>query len=131
MKKYQMEINHKYISTEVFQNFSSDYSKHTDEKFWKASVPIYLQFIFIWYLYIYLFIYIYINMYIYIYIYIYHINCVTRPQQSAQLVERFITNKWWKTFVYNLKFHACCNHQVYILILISKKQRKIHITIAV
>ena len=33
MKKYQMEINNKYISTEAFQNFSSDYCKHTDEKF--------------------------------------------------------------------------------------------------
>ena len=58
-------------------------------------------------------------MHIYIYIYIYHKNCVTKLQQSAQLVERFISNEWWKTLVYNLKFHACCNHQVYILILIS------------
>ena len=30
-------------------------------------------------------------IYIYIYIYTYNINCVTRLQQSAQLVERFIT----------------------------------------
>ena len=49
----------------------------------------------------YIYIYIYMNIYIiYIYIYIiciyihiYHINCVTRLQQSAQLVERFITNE--------------------------------------
>ena len=33
----------------------------------------------------------YIN--IYIYIYIYHINCVTRLQQSAQLVEHIRTNE--------------------------------------
>ena len=38
-------------------------------------------------------IYIYIYIYMYIYIYIYHINSVTRLQQSAQLVERFITNE--------------------------------------
>ena len=29
---------------------------------------------------------------IFIYIYIYHKNCVTKLQQSAQLVERFISN---------------------------------------
>ena len=82
----------------------------------------------------YIYIHIYIQ-YIYgiygIYIYIYHINCVTRLQQSAELLEHFITKEWWKTLVYNLKFHACCNHQVSILVLISIKQRKIYITIAV
>ena len=42
-----MKINNKYISSEAFQNFSSarfslDYCKHTDKKFSKASVLIYL-----------------------------------------------------------------------------------------
>ena len=36
---------------------------------------------------------IFCSQHIYIYIYIYHINFVTRLQQSAQLVERFITNE--------------------------------------
>ena len=36
---------------------------------------------------------IYIYIYIYIYTYIYQINCVTRLQQSAQLVERIRTNE--------------------------------------
>ena len=53
--------------------------------------------------------------------YIYYIKCVSRVQQSIQLVDCFITNEWWKILVYNLKFHACCNHQLYILIIISKK----------
>ena len=36
MKKLNMEIKNKYISTEAFQNFSSvslQYCKHTEEKF--------------------------------------------------------------------------------------------------
>ena len=43
---------------------------------------------------------------------------------TTALKKIYIYNEWWKTLVYNLKCHACCNHQVYILILISKKQRK-------
>ena len=66
-----MEINNKYISTEPL---------HTDEKFWKASVLIYLLFISIWNFYrniiiaynlLYTYIYIYICIYICIYMYMY------------------------------------------------------------
>ena len=56
-----MEINNKYISTEAFQNFSS-VCLQEDEKFWKASVLIYL-FIPIWNFYIYIYIYKYIYLY--------------------------------------------------------------------